>query len=280
LAGTNAHENITVMRMHFYIGLLIIIVAEILLIAKMTWVQIFFTPLAWTGYILLIDGVVFKIKQESRIINRRKTFIFMVGLSALFWYGFEFFNLFIKNWRYEGLPPEIWIQVIGFTWAFATIGPGMFETADVLRAIDIFRIKTKKFQTPKGILYAVSILGALCLFSLLILPYEITRYLVICLWLGPILLFDPLNYVRGRTSILKEWESGDIQNFLCLLAAGIICGFLWEFWNYWATTKWVYRVPYFAEPKLFEMPLFGYLGFPLLALDYYVLYNLVLKRLD
>lgn len=268
------------MPFHFYIGLLIILSAEILLFTGVTWVQIFFTPLVWTGYILLIDGIVFTIKHKSWIINRRKTFLFMVGLSALFWYGFEFFNLFIKNWHYEGLPSEIWIQAIGFSWAFATIGPGMFETADLLKGTSAFRLKTKNFQTPKGILYAVSIGGALCLFSLLILPYEITRYLVICLWLGPILLFDPLNYLKNRKSLVRQWESGDLQNSLCLLAAGIICGFLWEFWNYWATTKWIYRVHYFPEPKIFEMPLFGYLGFPLLALDYYVLYNLVLKRTD
>lgn len=204
----------------------------------------------------------------------------MVVLSALFWYVFEFFNLFFKNWRYEGLPPEIWIQVIGFTWAFATIGPAMFETADLLMCVGIFRFKMKKFQTPKGILYTLSILGAVCLLSLLVTPESIAKYLVTCLWLGPILLLDPLNYLRGRKSIIRKWEQGDFQTFLCLFVAGIICGFLWEFWNYWATTKWVYELPYLAEPKIFEMPLFGYLGFPLLTLDYYTLYSFVLKWKD
>lgn len=268
------------MRFHFYVGLLIISVAEILLFFGVTWIKIFFTPLVWTGYILLIDGIVFKIKKKSWIMNRAKTFLIMAGLSILFWYGFEFFNLFIKNWRYVGLPAALWVQTIGFTWAFATIGPAMFETADLLTCAVAFRIKTKTFQTPKGILYTISVIGALCLLSLLVTPHSIAQYLVTFLWLGPLLLFDPLNYLRGRKSIIRNWEQGNIQIFLCLLVAGTICGFLWEFWNYWATTKWVYQLAYLAEPKIFEMPLFGYLGFPLLTLDYYALYSFVLKWKD
>jgi hypothetical protein len=60
------------------------------------------------------------------------------------------------------------------------------------------------------------------------------------------------------------------------LVAGLVCGFLWEFWNYWATGKWQYvGVPVFPSVKLFEMPLVGYLGFPPFALEAFAMYHFV-----
>jgi hypothetical protein len=53
---------------------------------------------------------------------------------------------------------------------------------------------------------------------------------------------------------------------------GIVCGLLWECWNYWAHTKWVYTVPVPPHVKLFEMPLAGYLGFPAFAVECFVMY--------
>ncbi len=237
---------------------------------------IFFTPLVWTGYILLIDAIVFRIKKESWITGRGRVFLLMIPLSAVFWYMFEFFNLFLKNWRYEGLP-AVWITAIGMTWAFATIGPGMLETSDLLESIGAFKLRTRKFEVPKKVLYILIIIGAGCLLSILITPPGIARYLAIPLWAGFILLLDPVNHIKGQKSILKECQAGNLQNFLCLFVGGLICGFLWEFWNYWAAAKWVYQLPYAAGPKIFEMPLLGYLGFPALALEYYVLYSFVLR---
>jgi hypothetical protein len=57
------------------------------------------------------------------------------------------------------------------------------------------------------------------------------------------------------------------------LGSGLCCGLLWEFWNYWALTKWTYTVPYAGEFKLFEMPVLGYLGFPPFALEAFAMYN-------
>ena len=62
---------------------------------------------------------------------------------------------------------------------------------------------------------------------------------------------------------------------------GIVCGVLWEFWNYWAIGKWQYLIT-FAGPKLFEMPVPGYLGFPAFAFEcctMYVFVRLALTKL-
>lgn len=266
------------MKFYFYIGLLIVIVSEILLFAGVKWIRIFFTPLVWTGYILFIDAIVFRIKSKSWIASRGRTFLFMIPLSAGFWYLFEFFNLFLKNWIYEGLP-VFWITAIGMTWSFAAIGPGMFETSDLLESMGAFKFKpgTKRSEIPKGVLYTLIVIGAVCLISILVTPPGIASYLAIPLWLGFILLLDPINYIKGHKSILRQWQVGNLGGILCLVVGGLVCGFLWEFWNYWAISRWVYQLPFAAGPKIFEMPLIGYLGFPLLALDYYCFYSFVLK---
>jgi len=53
----------------------------------------------------------------------------------------------------------------------------------------------------------------------------------------------------------------------------MICGLLWEFWNYWASAKWVYTIPYLGFLQIFEMPVLGFFGFPLFALECYLLYR-------
>jgi len=60
-----------------------------------------------------------------------------------------------------------------------------------------------------------------------------------------------------------------------LCAAGLICGFLWEFFNYCAIAKWTYTVPYFGNIKIFEMPVLGFLGFPPFAVECWVIYIFV-----
>ena len=42
---------------------------------------------------------------------------------------------------------------------------------------------------------------------------------------------------------------------------GLICGFLWEFWNFWAYPKWEYEIPLLGFGKVFEMPILGYGGY-------------------
>ncbi len=48
---------------------------------------------------------------------------------------------------------------------------------------------------------------------------------------------------------------------------GLVCGLLWETWNFWARTKWIYTVPFFDRFKLFEMPVLGMVGFAPFAVE-------------
>jgi hypothetical protein len=72
---------------------------------------------------------------------------------------------------------------------------------------------------------------------------------------------------------------GDLFRILNLLAGGLVCGFLWEFWNFWAQAKWIYTVPFFEELKLFEMPLLGFLGFPPFTVSAYAMYRILIMMM-
>jgi hypothetical protein len=76
----------------------------------------------------------------------------------------------------------------------------------------------------------------------------------------------------SKHSLFLELRQGKIDKLLSLFLAGAVCGFLWEFWNYWAETKWIYTLPFLQNPKIFEMPVAGFLGFLPFAVECYVMW--------
>ena len=76
----------------------------------------------------------------------------------------------------------------------------------------------------------------------------------------------------GGESLYLDFRQGDGSRLTNLIASGLLCGVLWEFWNYWSRAKWHYTVPIMEQVKIFEMPLPGYLGFPAFALECFTMY--------
>jgi len=101
----------------------------------------------------------------------------------------------------------------------------------------------------------------------------VSAWLVPLVWVAFALLLEPLNSRAGRPSWLADLRAGNASRLFGLLGAGLVCGVLWEFWNYWAATKWTYTVPYVGGVKIFEMPVLGYLGFPAFALECFAMYH-------
>jgi len=101
------------------------------------------------------------------------------------------------------------------------------------------------------------------------------RYWAPAIWTGFVLMLDPINYRLGLSSILRQLRSGTLGGILRLFATGLVCGFLWEFWNFWAGGKWVYSIPYLGNVKIFEMPIIGFLGFIPFAVEVFVMYVFV-----
>jgi len=260
------------------IGVGIILAAELLLFLKVEPIPTFFTPIAWTGYILAVDSLVFKMRGESLIRNRRGEFLFMFPLSLLVWLCFEAYNLHLKNWHYINLPANSWVRWLGFCWSFATILPAILETTELYSSLRLFKIPIRRFTVQKGHLLLFGSLGFLLLLFPLVLGYQYAKYLVTAIWVGFPLFLDPLNHSLGKPSVIGKAEEGSLGLLSQLLAAGLTCGLFWEFWNWWARSKWIYDVPFGQGIKLFEIPLIGLLGFLPFALGEYDIYYLLAFR--
>ncbi len=79
-------------------------------------------------------------------------------------------------------------------------------------------------------------------------------------------IIEGYNYAKGHWCFTRDLEQGEAGNFISSVLSGLVCGLLWEMWNYWAISKWVYSVPSFERFKLFEMPILGYFGFVFFSL--------------
>jgi hypothetical protein len=114
-----------------------------------------------------------------------------------------------------------------------------------------------------------------CCIVPVLVPVRLGQYLFGVVWVGFVFLLDPLNHWAKGPSLLGDLEAGRTARIKSLLASGMVCGILWEFWNYWAAAKWVYTFPIMQNWKVFEMPLLGYLGFAPFALECFVMYEFV-----
>jgi len=256
-----------------WVGLIIIVIAEIFLITDIKIVKTFFTPIVWTGYILLIDAVLNQLSGKSYLIHRRKEFFLMLPVSLGGWLIFEAYNLHLKNWEYINLPENIAVRLLGYVWSFITIFPGVLLTSEVIDNLKIFeRFKTRSFIISNRTLIFWLAIGAVFLIVPSILPMTYAKYLFALVWLGFVFLLDPLNAFLGEHSLFADLQVGKISKLFSLFLSGVLCGFLWEFWNYWATTKWTYILPFLQRPKIFEMPVVGFLGFLPFAVECYVMW--------
>jgi hypothetical protein len=257
---------------HGIIGIALLFLSEIFLFKKVDPFYSAFYCFAWWSYILIIDAVIYRLKGNSLILTRTKEFFLMIPWSLFIWLIFEAANLSLENWYYINLPDSTVERWLGYAIAYGTVLPGLFETTELLETLGLFkhsRIRKTVF-TGEGH-FILSLLGMLWLLSSVNIP----EYFFPFIWVGFILLLDPISYRFGGRSLLKDMEEGNPRKVYLLLTAGLICGLLWEFWNFWAFSKWIYTVPFFEKAKGFEMPLLGFLGFPPFAVQAYVMYNTV-----
>jgi len=260
------------LRPHGWVGIGGMVLSEILLFQGVPFVRTFFTPLVWSGYILLVDSVLADQTGFSIIFDRGKEFAVLLLLSIGLWLIFEYYNLFFQNWNYVGLPKETIPRYLGYAWAFSTIWPAILLTAAMIGQTGwVRRKKVPPFSvTPLGHMIFF-LLGFICLTLPFFLPEPLAQYTAGPVWLGFIFLLEPMNYRRGRYSLLRDLERGDPRKLLSLVLAGLLCGLLWEFWNFWAGAKWHYTIPIWGQIKIFEMPVLGYFGFPPFAVECYVM---------
>lgn len=272
------------MRLRWYgwLGLGIVAGAEMGLFARQPVISQWFTPIVWTGYILFADALALRLRGHSLIRSRPREALMLAWISAGCWMLFEAYNIHLRNWYYVGVPEDPIERNLAHLWSFATIMPGVFETADVLEGLGFLRrLRSQPRAVSSTLLAGMFVVGVACVAIPPLLPVHVARYTFAFVWIGFILLLEPLNLQLGVESPLGQWWRGDPRPALRLLAAGMIAGFLWEFWNFWATAGWRYTVPWPLDFGLyyFRMPVLGLLGFPPFAWECWVMFQLLKRAL-
>jgi hypothetical protein len=267
-----------------WLGAATVVVAEACLFAHQPFVSQWFTPIVWSGYIFFADALAFRLRGRSLIKSRPREALMLGWLSVGCWLVFEVYNLPLRNWYYVGVPQNPWARDLAYLWSFATISTGIFETADVLEGLGLFRRVRVRPREASSLWLVLSFLLGLAFVTIPpLLPPHAASYTFAFVWLGFILLLEPVNRALGAPSLYRAWEEGNPRKTYLLLTAGWICGLLWEFWNYWATAGWRYTVPWpldFAQwAHYFRMPVLGLFGFPPFALECYAMYQFLRRML-
>lgn len=231
-----------------------------------TWFYCF----AWWSYILFLEGFLHSRGGASLLFRRPSRFLLQSFWSITIWLVFEAFNFRLQNWHYLQVPSQTSLRWLGYTISFATVLPGILSTSALLDFLGFFKtVRPKPLRSPTRLYKPFLLAGvAFCL-----LPLALPRVFFPLVWLAFIFLLEPLNHFAAFPSLIGEWSRGSLRTSILLLASGICCGLLWELWNFWAGARWFYTIPYLASPKIFEMPLAGFLGFPPFAVECYVMAN-------
>ncbi|MFY9752947.1 MAG: hypothetical protein WBS18_12105 [Candidatus Acidiferrales bacterium] len=254
-----------------WLGLAALAGAEFLMLRGVEPVTTYFTPFAWSCYILIADAAVLALTRRSRLHDAPIVVARLALLSIPLWLMFEAYNFRLRNWTYVGVPREWPAALLGYAWSFATITPAIFETADLVQAI-LPPLPGKPWKIPPRAESAIVALGAACVIGPLLLPQHIAARLFPLIWVGFLFFLDPINRRLGLPSFLGDLSEGFRRRAYGFFISGWICGWLWEFWNYWAAAKWHYTFPILQSAKIFEMPAPGYLGFPPFAMECFAMY--------
>ncbi|MFW6303349.1 MAG: hypothetical protein ACOC2L_01895, partial [Candidatus Sumerlaeota bacterium] len=234
-----------------------------------------YTFLWWPG-IFVIDRAVWRLRGSSLLYDRPGEFLLLALWSTPAWLLFEAVNFRLENWYYVQVPIHLSDGGPFLALAFATVLPGVFELMELWGGIIERKtggrgIRQKPITVTPAIIYGEIAIGVLMLFLTLARPD-----VFFCLaWGFAFCILDPICYLKGGRSILGQLERGDATRLVALLLAGFVSGAMWEAWNIFSRSKWIYTVPGFESFKLGEMPLLGFLGFPPFVLECYAMVNFI-----
>jgi hypothetical protein len=222
------------------------------------WRRHAFTPL-WLGYVLAMNGLVFRRVGRALLTHRTGWFIALFPASVAFWWLFEHLNQFVGNWYYTGaIARSEWDYFVQASLPFSTVLPAVASTWVWLR------------QIPRLDAIALPALRGHATFARLVLPAGLfalgcvgiwPETLFPVLWVAPLLVLWALQELLLGETLLTPLQHGDWRPLLQPALAALICGLLWELWNFGSVAKWHYSIPYVQRFSVFEMPLLGYAGY-------------------
>ena len=227
----------------------------------------------WWLFIWVVDSFVHLRSGSSLLTRHRREFAHLLPCSIFIWLIFELYNTVLINWKYVLVQEFIVFRWIGYTLAFATVLPALFETFQLFDVYGLFK-NSHTHPIPESTRwYAPFVFFGI---TTLVLPLVWPKIFFPLIWIGFIFLLEPINHRFGGISLMRQWEQGSLRTLYLLLVTGFVIGILWEFWNHWSITKWAYTFNPIAFPwKVFEMPIEGFIGFPPFVVTCYVIVNTI-----
>jgi hypothetical protein len=248
-----------------WLGLMLMAPAWILAWTRWPWFAAFqphtFTPL-WAAFILVINGLGYRQSGHCMLLDRPVFFLLLFPTSAAFWWFFEYLNRFVQNWYYVGPAFSSWEYFWYATLPFSTVLPAVLGLRDWLASSRWLRQRFDRLiplrvPFPRAFAVLTLTLSACALAGIGIWP----NVLFPLLWVAPALIILSLQALMGEPHLLSGLAEGNWSAVVTAALAAIICGLLWETWNYFSLAKWKYAIPYVQRYAVFEMPLLGYAGY-------------------
>ena len=199
---------------------------------------------------------------------RRHSLLALVSIPV--WWWFELVNNRVGNWEYINKHDYTSLEYFLLaSLAFSTVVPAL----DSVWRMTLGKLRPRVVHdgvTGNLVYLLEAAVGGIAV----VITFGWPSLFFPLAWLGPFLIFDGLVGYEGGHALARDILRGEWRLVAAIGLAGLMCGGLWEFWNFWSTPKWVYHIPYFGFLHVFEMPLLGYLGYVPFAWSVYQLLQL------
>ncbi len=214
------------------------------------WDPLFFVG-TWTGATLILYSATTSGYPGVRV------HLVLAAVSIPVWWWFELVNARVENWEYLYATQYNRFEYALFaSVAFATVVPALHSAWSLTTGMT-----TNSQDAPEHVdrwWFLVEVATGLAAAGLVFVFPSVFFPMV---WPAPFLVLDGIVAYGGGRSIAVDLFNGRWRQAAAIGLAGLVCGVLWEGWNFWASPKWVYHLPYLEVWKVFEMPLPGYLGY-------------------
>ena len=196
-------------------------------------------PLAWIGVLVALDGLA-RWRRGASPLRGPADWLAAGAASVVFWDVFELVDLRLRNWWYVGVSQDPWAGATFGLLSFATVLPA--ARLGLAHVPEAHPAPLRDGRVPR----------AFAGLAMLVLALSFPRYAFPLAW---IFLWPICEALSGARIPVR------------VAALGLPLGILWEALNWRCARGWVYTVPFFDHPKMFEMPLPGYLGYLPFAME-------------
>ena len=215
------------------------------------WNPIFFF-LMWTGASL----VLWALSSGGYPGVRRHSALLLISIPV--WWWFEFVNGWVGNWEYvvEDIYTPLQHMVMSSI-AYSTVLPALDASFKLFLEGKLTTPSRTNISNSNHVLWAQICMGMVCQSCVFVWP----SFCYPLVWVSPFLIVDGIIGMMGGQTITQSLISRNLALPVLVAGGALLCGILWEFWNYWAAPKWVYHIPYLDFFHIFEMPILGYGGY-------------------